>query len=145
MHLGQALFAGVDVWLNVPRVPMEASGTSGMKAALNLAPQLGTQDGWWAEGYNGLNGWVIPGAPDLEDPDALDWEHLFRILEEDVVPLYYERDERGVPVGWAERMKNALWVAGREFTTERMLHEYVTGYYAPALRGETAGDEPPTA
>jgi len=144
MHLAHALFWGVDVWLNVPRVPMEASGTSGMKAAFNLVPQLGTLDGWWAEGYNGLNGWLIPPAPEPGDPDELDWNHLFRLLEEEVVPLHYDRDERGVPVGWVERMKQALWVAGRQFSTERMLHDYVNGYYAPALRGETSGDQPPT-
>ncbi len=145
MHLAHALLQGVDVWLNVPRIPMEASGTSGMKAAMNLVPQLGTMDGWWAEGHNGMNGWMIPAAPDLGDPDEVDWDHLFRLLEEEVVPLYYERDAGGVPLGWAERMKNALWVAGRQFTTERMLHDYVNRYYAPALRGDTLGDEPPTA
>jgi starch phosphorylase len=145
MHSARALFCGVDVWLNVPRVPMEASGTSGMKAALNLVPQLGTLDGWWAEGYNGLNGWLIPGAPESGDVDALDWDHLFRILEDDVVPMHYERDARGVPVAWVERMKQALWVAGRDFTTERMLIDYTNDYYAPALRGESAGDVPPSA
>ena len=145
MHLAHALFQGVDVWLNVPRVPMEASGTSGMKAAINLVPQLGTSDGWWAEGFNGKNGWVIPTARDVGDIDALDWDHLFRILEEEVVPLYHERDERGVPVGWCERMKHALWVAGRQFTADRMLKDYVRGFYAPTLRGEDKGDDPPTA
>ncbi len=145
MHLAHALFRGVDVWLNVPRVPMEASGTSGMKAALNMVPQLGTNDGWWAEGYNGSNGWLIPTAAELGDPDAVDWDHLFRLLEDEVVPLYYERDENGVPFGWVQRMKHALWVAGRDFTTARMLREYTEGYYVPALRGDREGDTPPTA
>lgn len=145
MHLARALLWGVDVWMNVPRVPMEASGTSGMKAALNLVPQLGTNDGWWAEGFDGLNGWLIPAAPQLGDPDADDWSHLFRLLEDEVVPLYYERDLDGVPTGWCERMKRALWVAGRQFTTERMLHQYTDEYYEPALSGETDGDTPPTA
>jgi starch phosphorylase len=145
MHSARALFCGVDVWLNVPRVPMEASGTSGMKAALNLVPQLGTHDGWWAEGYNGSNGWLIPGAPEIGDADAMDWDHLFRLLEQEVVPTYYERDARDVPVEWVERMKTALWIAGRDFTTERMLIDYTDGYYGPALRSESAGDRPPSA
>lgn len=144
MHMAHALVRGVDVWLNLPRVPMEASGTSGMKAALNMVPQLGTNDGWWAEAFNGSNGWMIPTAPDLLDPDAVDWDHLFRILETEVVPLYYDRGEGGVPFGWVERMKHALWVAGRDFTTEPMLKKYVTSYYVPGLRGEAAGDPPPT-
>ncbi len=145
MHLARALFQGVDVWLNVPRVPKEASGTSGMKAALNLAPQFGTTDGWWAEGFTGKNGWAIPPATNPADADESDWEHFFRILEEEIIPLYHDRDDRGVPVGWVERMKHALWVAGRQFTTGRMLQDYVRDYYAPTLRNETSGDAPPTA
>lgn len=144
MHMAHALVRGVDVWLNVPRVPMEASGTSGMKAALNMIPQVGTDDGWWTEAFNGSNGWLIPTAPDLDDPDGADWEHLFRILEDEVVPLYYDRDERDVPFGWVQRMKHALWVAGRDFTSARMLRQYVEGYYVPALRDDAGGDAPPT-
>ncbi len=136
MHLARALFQGVDVWLNLPRAPMEASGTSGMKAALNMVPQLGTHDGWWAEGFDGENGWIIPIAADLDDPDEEDWEHVFRILEDQVVPLYHDRNGNGVPVGWARRMKRALWVAGRDFTADRMLRDYVASYYAPALSPE---------
>ncbi|MDX1646439.1 MAG: alpha-glucan family phosphorylase [Longimicrobiales bacterium] len=143
MHVARFLFQAVDVWLNVPRVPREASGTSGMKAALNLVPQLGTMDGWWAEGYSGENGWAIPLAPDLDDADEWDWRHTFEILENEVVPLFYDRTHEGVPLAWAEKMKHALWIAGRDFTTGRMLRDYATRYYVPALLGSSEGDDPP--
>ncbi len=143
MHVAKCLFRGVDVWLNLPKVPREASGTSGMKAALNFAPQFGTTDGWWAEGYNGKNGWAIPLAPDLDDPDEWDWQHTFELLENDVVPLFYERTADGIPMGWVDMMKQALWIAGRDFTTGRMLRDYATKYYVPAMAGGE-GDDPPT-
>jgi glycogen phosphorylase len=144
MHVARALLEGVDVWLNVPRVPKEASGTSGMKAALNLVPQLGTLDGWWAEGYTRENGWAIPVAPNSDDPDEWDWDHLFLLLENEVVPLFYDRNEAGIPVGWVQKMKHALWVAGRDFTADRMLLDYAADYYLPALAGSLEGDDPPT-
>jgi starch phosphorylase len=110
-------------------------------------PQLGTLDGWWAEGFDGENGWLIPAAHDPAHVDEADWEHLFRILEQEVVPLYHDRDEHGVPLGWTRRMKRALWVAGRHFITDRMVREYVDDYYAPSLRADVApaADRPPTA
>src|SRR5881397_1196338 len=145
MHLAHNLVQGVDLWLNVPRAPLEASGTSGMKAALNGVPQLGTLDGWWAEGYDGRNGWAIPAAPDGADVDAADAEQLYRLLEEEVVPLFYERDARGVPLGWVDKMKHALRVAGGHFTARRMVQQYVTDYYVPAIQGQLAGDDPPAA
>ncbi|MDH3270772.1 MAG: alpha-glucan family phosphorylase [Gemmatimonadota bacterium] len=144
MHVARSLFRAVDVWLNVPRVPREASGTSGMKAALNLVPQLGTMDGWWAEGFNGENGWTIPTAPNPDDPDEWDWEQLFRLLEEEVVPLYYDRDHQGVPNGWVAMMRQALWVSGRDFTSGRMLRDYARQYYVPVLGGGQGDDDPPT-
>ena len=132
--------------LNVPRVPMEASGTSGMKAALNCVPQISTLDGWWAEGFNGTNGWAIPLSEGTdEEVDAKDHDALFTILEREVVPYYYARDERGVPVAWVARMKSALRVAGAYFTTRRMVQEYARHYYVPALQGVADGDIPPTA
>jgi starch phosphorylase len=143
MHVARALFAGVDVWLNVPRVPKEASGTSGMKAALNLVPQLGTRDGWWAEGYTGDNGWMIPAAPDPEDPDEWDWDQLFLLLENEVVPTYHDRGRDGIPRSWARIMKHALWIAGRDFTTDRMLRDYTDRYYGPAWTASLEGDDPP--
>ncbi len=145
LHLAHRLVQGVDLWLNLPRPPMEACGTSGIKAAMNGIPQLGTADGWWAEGYTGMNGWMIPPPPDGADGDQFDAEQLYRLLEEEVVPLFYDRDDRGVPVGWVQRMKHALHVAGRQFNARRAMGEYVDRYYAPAVRGDPSPDDPPTA
>jgi glycogen phosphorylase len=145
MHLAHRLVQGVDLWLNLPRVPLEASGTSGMKAALNGVPQLSTLDGWWHEGYEGKNGWAIPPAPEEGDVDPVDAGHFYQLLEEQVVPLFYTRDERGVPVGWVEKMKHAIRVAGERFTAQRMVQQYTTQYYVPAMRGEDIKDDPPTA
>ncbi len=144
LHVAHRLVHGVDLWLNLPRVPLEACGTSGMKAALNGVPQLGTEDGWWAEGYTGLNGWCIPAAaPDNGDPDAADAEQLFRLLEEQVVPLYFTRDAHGIPVEWVRRMKHAIRTSGERFTARRMLQEYVRDYYLPSIIADPAGDDPP--
>jgi glycogen phosphorylase len=145
MHLAHLLVQGVDLWLNLPRVPLEASGTSGMKAALNGVPQLSTLDGWWQEGYDGLSGWAITPAGDGVDADAADAEDFYRLLEEQVVPLYYTRNDHGVPLGWVEKMRHALRLAGSRFTARRMMREYVQEYYAPAIQGEASGDDPPTA
>jgi starch phosphorylase len=149
MHLAHRLVQGVDLWLNLPRSPLEASGTSGMKAGLNGIPQLGTLDGWWVEGFTGLNGWAIPLARPEEDADAADAEHLYALLEREVVPLFYERDERGLPLGWIERMKHALHVTGARFTARRAVQQYVKDYYAPAMQAELGAvvphDDPPTA
>jgi starch phosphorylase len=143
MHLAHRLVQGVDLWLNMPRAPLEACGTSGMKAALNAVPQLSTLDGWWAEGFAGTNGWAIPPVPPGEDPDQSDADHLYAILEEQVVPMYYTRDARGLPVEWLQRMKHALKVAGERFTGRRMVQEYITQFYVPAMRGEAAASVPP--
>jgi starch phosphorylase len=145
MHLAHLLVQGVDLWLNLPRVPLEASGTSGMKAALNGVPQLSTLDGWWQEGYDGLSGWAISPGPEGTDDDAADAEHFYRLLEEQVVPLYYTRNASGVPLGWVEKMRHALRLAGSRFTARRMIREYVQEYYVPAILGEASGDDPPTA
>jgi starch phosphorylase len=145
MHLAHRLVQGVDLWLNVPRPPLEACGTSGMKAALNGVPQLSTLDGWWQEGFDGQNGWAIPAAPTGGDGDAADAERLYLLLEQQIVPLYYTRDARGIPLGWTEKMKHALRVAGQRFTAQRMVREYVTDCYVPAMRGDLARDDPPSA
>jgi len=145
MHLAHLLVQGVDLWLNLPRVPLEASGTSGMKAALNGVPQLSTLDGWWQEGYDGLSGWAIPPGGESEDADAADAEAFYRLLEEQIAPLYYTRNAHGVPLGWVEKMRHALRLAGSRFTARRMLRDYVQEYYAPAIHGEASGDDPPTA
>ena len=145
MHLAHLLVQGVDLWLNLPRVPLEASGTSGMKAALNGVPHLSTLDGWWQEGYDGLSGWAISPVAENEDADAVDAEDFYRLLEEQIVPLYYTRNAQGTPLGWVEKMRHALRLAGSRFTARRMLQEYVQEYYAPAIHGEASGDDPPTA
>lgn len=145
MHLAHLLVQGVDLWLNLPRVPLEASGTSGMKAGLNGVPQLSTLDGWWQEGYDGLSGWAIAPVPENEDADASDANDLYRLLEDQIVPLYYTRNAQGVPLGWVEKMRHALRLAGSRFTARRMLRDYVQEYYAPAIHGEASGDDPPTA
>ncbi|HTL05525.1 MAG TPA: alpha-glucan family phosphorylase [Gemmatimonadales bacterium] len=146
MHLANVLVQGVDVWVNLPRVPLEACGTSGMKAALNGVPQLSTIDGWWEEGYDGSNGWAIPSPADqadVEAQDASDAENLYRLLEEEIVPLYYTRDAHDVPHGWVERMRNAIRIAASRFTARRMVLEYADGYYLPAIRGDRFQDDPP--
>ena len=145
MHLAHRLVQGVDLWLNVPRVPLEASGTSGMKAAVNAVPQLSTLDGWWAEGYDGQNGWAIPAAPERGEGDAADAEQLYRLLEDEIVPLYYTQDQRGIPLGWVEKMKHALRVGLQQFTSDRMVRQYVTEHYVPAIRRELTADDAPTA
>jgi starch phosphorylase len=145
MHLAHRLVQGVDLWLNLPRPPLEASGTSGMKAALNGVPQLSTIDGWWAEGFDGGNGWAIPAAPEGEDRDTTDANALYDLLEREIVPLYYARDARGIPVHWTEKMKGAVRAAVQRFTAQRMVKEYVTDYYVPAMRQKLPADDPPTA
>lgn len=146
LHVAHRLVQGVDIWLNTPRAPMEASGTSGMKAALNCVPHLSTLDGWWAEGFTGDNGWALPRAEGTdEEVDQQDHEALFGILEREVVPLFYEQDEDGVPHGFVQHMKHALRVAAQRFTARRMVAEYTDRFYGPALSGTLAEDDPPTA
>lgn len=136
MHVARYLVQGVDVWLNTPRRPNEASGTSGQKAAMNGVPNLSVLDGWWAEGYNGANGWAIEpleGA-DPAAQDAHDAEMLYRLLEEEVVPLFYRRDADGVPRGWVRLMKEAIRSVAPRFCTRRMVKEYTERFYIPAAR-----------
>jgi starch phosphorylase len=143
-HVAHRLVQGVDIWLNLPRVPMEASGTSGMKAGMNCVPQISTLDGWWAEGFNGDNGWAIPVSEGSDDEvDAKDHDALFTFLEREVVPLYYDRDDDELPRGWVQMMKQSMRVAGSTFTTERMVQEYTERCYVPALAGEASNDDPP--
>jgi starch phosphorylase len=144
MHLAHRLVQSVDLWLNLPRVPMEACGTSGMKAGLNGVPQLGSLDGWWAEGWTGRNGWALPRPAD-RDTDADDAEHLYALLEEEIVPLFYERSAAGIPVGWVDRMKHAIREAGSQFTARRMVQQYTREWYIPGMRGEAFVADPPSA
>jgi glycogen phosphorylase len=132
------LYHGVDVWMNNPRPPLEASGTSGMKAALNGAPNFSVRDGWWYEGYHGTNGWVIGTDPMAEmgdeERDAADAESLYTTLENEVVPLFYDRDSDGVPRGWVQVMKEAIKYGAPAFSSRRMVKEYTERMYLPAMR-----------
>jgi starch phosphorylase len=148
MNIARELVSGVDVWLNTPRPPMEASGTSGQKAAINGVPHLSTLDGWWAEGFTRLNGWAIGedlGGETPEDwavADQEDAESLYRVIEQEIRPLYYDRDADGVPRGWVRMMKQAIRTGGARFTARRMLKDYTEQYYVPAAKraGEIASD-----
>jgi glycogen phosphorylase len=141
MHLAHRLVQGVDLWLNVPRIPMEACGTSGMKAALNAVPQLGTLDGWWAEGYTGRNGWAIPLGT-RNNVDQHDAENIYDLLETEVVPEYFERGPDGVPPAWLARMRHALAESLHRFTARSMVQRYSDDYYVPAMRGIQVADQP---
>lgn len=137
MHVARYLTQGVDVWLNTPRRPREASGTSGMKAAANGIPNCSILDGWWEEGYNGANGWAIGQGKEYHDQalqDAEDGESLYRLLEEEIVPLFYARDRDDVPRGWVEIMREAIRSSIPMFSTRRMVKEYTTRLYIPAMQ-----------
>ncbi len=135
MGLARSLVAGVDVWLNNPVPPLEASGTSGMKAAINGTINLSVLDGWWAEGYDGENGWAIPASDaDESSRDAEDARSLYEILQDQVVPLYYDRDGAGLAREWIAKARRSMATVLPAFNTRRMLADYVTGMYAPAAR-----------
>jgi glycogen phosphorylase len=125
------LVRGCDVWLNVPRPPLEASGTSGMKSAFNGGLQVSVLDGWWAEAYDGENGWALPGEvfDDARAQDERDAALLHAVLDDQVVPAFYERDERGLPSAWLTRIRASLRSLGPRFCATRMLAEYVNGPY----------------
>jgi starch phosphorylase len=142
LHVAHFLVQGCDVWLNTPRKPHEASGTSGMKAAVNGVPHLSIGDGWWAEAYNGANGWLIDGGAPLDDwaaADAADADALYRLLEEQVVPAFYERDENDVPRRWLRIVKETIRTVTPYFSTRRMLKGYVEQMYLPLLSQSLAG------
>ncbi len=135
MHMARYLVHGVDLWLNTPRRLREACGTSGMKASLNGVIHVSVRDGWWYQGYNGANGWAIGnglGIADPEEEDKADVEALYRLLEEEIVPLYYERDRNGVPRGWLQMVKEAIASTVPVFSGRRMLREYTERMYIPA-------------
>ncbi len=135
MRIARFLVQGVDVWLNNPRRPLEASGTSGMKAAQNGVPNISVLDGWWDEGFKGDNGWAIGGREMDPDEGAQDWrdaQDMYRLLEDEILPRYYERDGNGLPTRWLETMRRAMATALWDFSTTRMLHEYTEKLYMPA-------------
>lgn len=133
-RLAQYLVHGVDVWLNNPLPPMEASGTSGMKAALNGVPNLSILDGWWIEGYNGRNGWAFGGEEIAGDRSRADAEAIYQLIENEIVPLYYRRSDDGVPHDWVTIMKESIKSNAARFSARRMVKEYTLKFYAPALR-----------
>ena len=136
LHVAHFLTQGCDAWLNNPRKPLEASGTSGMKAAVNGVPHLSIADGWWGEGFNGRNGWVIDGketGDDLDAVDAADADALYRLLEEEVVPAFYDRDAAGVPRRWLGLVKESIRSVAPRFSARRMVKEYAERMYAPPL------------
>jgi starch phosphorylase len=141
INLARYLVQGVDVWMNTPRRPNEASGTSGMKAAANGALNFSVLDGWWREGYNGKNGWAIGSEAefaDYEAQDAADAQSIYETLEKQIIPLFYERDINKIPLGWIKMVKEDLRTLTPQFSLRRMLKEYMTDYYLPAIEGKRA-------
>ncbi|MEM6446408.1 MAG: alpha-glucan family phosphorylase [Cyanobacteria bacterium P01_D01_bin.123] len=137
LQTGRMLTQGVDVWINNPRRPLEASGTSGQKVCFNGGLNCSVLDGWWPEGYNGKNGWAVGHDIESADPEAqdrIDMESLYDILETEIVPLFYDRDTSGIPRGWIQRMKESIRTNCPLFNTDRMVADYCTQYYSPAAK-----------
>jgi starch phosphorylase len=136
MNLARYLVQGVDVWMNTPRRPLEASGTSGMKAAINGALNFSVLDGWWREAYNGANGWAIGEDSDVdtEVQDKQDMDSLYSTLEDEIIPLFYtERGSNDTPAKWVEMMKESMRTITPQFSTRRMVKEYTERLYIPAM------------
>jgi starch phosphorylase len=141
MNLARYLVQGVDVWLNTPRRPLEASGTSGMKAAINGVLNFSILDGWWREAYDGRNGWPIGEdrqSDSSEAQDAADAESLYATLENEIIPLYYRRDPKEISHQWMSRMKATMKTVIPRFSTRRMVKEYVERLYLPATNGQAS-------
>ncbi len=135
--MSRYLISGVDVWLNNPRRPMEASGTSGQKASVNGVINFSVLDGWWAEGYTQTNGWTIGSNNEYESyeaQDQADSQSLYRTLEEKIIPIYYERNKNNLPEKWIEIMKNSIITTGGKYSTSRMLVDYTNQYYMPLAK-----------
>ena len=141
INVGRHFVQGVDVWLNNPRRPLEASGTSGQKVVLNGGLNLSILDGWWAEAYDGMNGFAIGTGrthSNMNVHDARDGEDLLRTLREEVIPLYYQRDRDGLPRGWIKRMKRTIRTLGWRFNADRMVMDYALKCYVPAAGGTSS-------
>src|SRR5277367_5192610 len=146
INVGRHFVQGVDVWLNNPRRPLEASGTSGQKVVLNGGLNLSVLDGWWAEAYDGLNGFAIGTGrthTNMNVHDARDGEDLYRVLRDEVIPLYYHRDRDGLPRGWIKRMKRTIRTLGWRFNADRMVMDYTLQSYIPAAGGTSSEIKPP--
>jgi starch phosphorylase len=142
INVGRHFVQGVDVWLNNPRRPLEASGTSGQKVVLNGGLNLSVPDGWWAEAYDGLNGFSIGTGrthSNWDVHDRRDGEDLYRVLREEVIPLFYDRDRDGLPRGWIKRMKRTIRTLGWRFSADRMVMDYTLKCYVPAAGGTSSG------
>jgi starch phosphorylase len=137
LHVAHFFVQGCDVWLNNPRKPLEACGTSGMKASINGVPHLSVADGWWSEGYTGSNGWLIDSAEFADEPAEA--ETIYRLLEEKIVPAFYQRDNRGVPVQWMDIVKQAIRTVAPRFCARRMVKEYVEQMYLPQTGAAATG------
>ncbi|HEX3472020.1 MAG TPA: alpha-glucan family phosphorylase [Silvibacterium sp.] len=141
INVGRYLVQGVDVWLNNPRRPLEASGTSGQKVVLNGGLNLSVLDGWWAEAYDGLNGFAIGTGrthSNMDVHDSRDGEDLYRVLRDELIPLYYQRDQDGLPRGWIKRMKRTIRTLGWRFNADRMVMDYTLKCYVPAAGGTSS-------
>jgi len=140
LHVAHFLVQGCDVWLNTPQKPYEASGTSGMKASINGGIHLSVGDGWWAEGYTGSNGWLIEGGTDDDSSmtNAAEAEALYRLLEVEIVPAFYDRDQSGIPTRWLRIVKEAIRTVMPRFSTRRMMKQYAEEMYEPAARRAAA-------
>src|SRR5215475_7210821 len=141
INVGRHFVQGVDVWLNNPRRPLEASGTSGQKVVLNGGLNLSVLDGWWAEAYDGLNGFAIGNGrthSNMDVHDARDGQDLYRVLIDEVIPLYYQRDRDGLPRGWIKRMKRTIRTLGWRFNADRMVMDYTLKCYVPAAGGTSS-------
>jgi len=141
INVGRLFVQGVDVWLNNPRRPLEASGTSGQKVVLNGGLNLSVPDGWWAEAYDGLNGFSIGTGrthSNMHVHDSRDGEELYRVLREEVIPLFYQRDRDGLPRGWIKRMKRTIRTLGWRFNANRMVMDYTLKCYVPAAGGTSS-------
>ncbi|HEX4757028.1 MAG TPA: alpha-glucan family phosphorylase [Terracidiphilus sp.] len=141
INVGRYLVQGVDVWLNNPRRPLEASGTSGQKVVLNGGLNLSVLDGWWAEAYDGLNGFAIGSGrthSNMDVHDSRDGEDLYRTLRDEVIPLFYQRDRDGLPTGWVKRMKRTIRTLGWRFNADRMVMDYTLKCYIPAAGGTSS-------
>jgi starch phosphorylase len=141
INVARHMVQGVDVWLNNPRRPLEASGTSGQKAVLNGGLNCSVLDGWWAEAYNGMNGFSIGNGTShavVETNDDRDGEDLLRVLADEVIPLFYARDADGLPQEWIQRMTNSIATLAARFSAHRMVIDYVQKAYLVAAGGVSA-------